>query len=48
MARARRFTEQAGQYFYLKFSEGTLAGAIAQVAATGIRLFSNNETLHDD
>ena len=48
MARARRFTEQAGQYFHLKFSEGTFAGAIAQVAATGIRLFSKNETIPDD
>ena len=48
MARARRFTEQAGQYLYLKFFEGTFAGAIAQVAATGIRLFSKNETIPDD
>jgi len=48
MERARKFTEQAGQYFYLKFSEGTLAGAIVQVAATGIRLFSTNDTIPED
>jgi hypothetical protein len=48
MERARKFVEQAGEYFYLKFSEGTLAGAITQVAATGIRLFSSNKVIPDD
>jgi len=46
--RARRYVEQAGKYFDLKFSEGTLAGAITQVAATGIRLFSTNTSIPDD
>ena len=48
MARARKFTDQAGQYLYLKFSEGTLAGAIVQVAVTGIRLFSTNDAIPED
>lgn len=48
MARARRYTEQAGKYFYLKFSEGILAGAITQVAATAIRLFSTNNGVPQD
>ena len=48
MERARKYVEQAGKYFYLKFSEGTLAGAIIQVAATGIRLFSTNKVIPDD
>ena len=48
MERARKYVEQAGEYFYLKFSEGTLAGAITQVAATGIRLFSSNKVIPDD
>jgi len=48
MARARKFVEQAGEYFSLKFSEGTLAGAIFQVAATGIRLFSTNKIIPYD
>jgi hypothetical protein len=46
-ARAQRYVEQAGKYFKLKFSEGTLAGSIIQVAATGIRVFSKNETVPD-
>jgi hypothetical protein len=48
MERARKYVEQADKYFYLKFSEGTLAGAIVQVAATGIRLFSTNKVIPDD
>jgi hypothetical protein len=48
MKRVRRFVEQAGKYGSLKFSEGTLAGAIVQVAATGIRLFSTNTIIPDD
>ena len=46
--RAKRYVEQAGKYFSLKFSEGTFAGAITQVAATGIRLFSTNTEIPDD
>jgi hypothetical protein len=48
LERANRFVEQAGKYFDLKFSEGTLAGAIVQVAATSIRLFSKNTIIPDD
>jgi hypothetical protein len=48
MERARKYVEQAGKYFSLKFSEGTLAGAIFQVATTGIRLFSANNIIPDD
>jgi len=48
MERARKYVEQAGKYFSLKFSEGTLAGAIFQDAATCIRLFSKNTTIPDD
>src|SRR2546427_105335 len=39
-AAAKRYVELAGKYFDLKFSEATFAGAIFQVAYTGIRLFS--------
>lgn len=46
--RAKQYVEKAGEYFYLKFSEGTLAGAITQVAAAGIRLFSTNTEIPDD
>jgi hypothetical protein len=48
MARARRYVERTGKCFYLKFSEGTLTGAITQVAATSIRLFSTNTEVSDD
>ncbi len=46
--RARRYVEQAGKYFYLKFSEATLAGAITQVATTGIRVFSKCASIPGD
>lgn len=39
-AAAKRYVELAHKYFGLKFSEATFAGAILQVAYTGIRLFS--------
>lgn len=48
MERARKYVEQAGKYFHLKFSEGSLAGAVLQVAATGIRIYSTNKIIPDD
>lgn len=46
--KARKYAEESGKYFCLKFSEGTLAGAITQVAATGIRLFSTISEVPND
>ena len=40
-----RYLRLAGKYFDLKFSEATFAGSILQVAAMGIRSFSQNKTI---
>jgi len=44
-AAATRYVEKARKYFGLKFSEATFAGAIFQVAYTGIRLFSRQNSV---
>lgn len=40
-----KYLELAGQYFDLKLSEATFAGAILQVAYMGIRIFSSNDRI---
>ncbi len=45
VAAATRYVEKARKYFGLKFSEATFAGAIFQVAYTGIRLFSRQNSV---
>lgn len=44
-AELSRYLEGAGRYFELKFSEGTFAGSILQVAYMAIYLFSSNKTV---
>lgn len=46
--RLDQYLKLATEYFSLKLSEGTIAGAIFQVAATGIRMFSINTTIPED
>ncbi len=45
MDELRRYLELMDKYIDLRFSEGTFAGAILQVAATGIRVFSTNRAI---
>ncbi len=46
--RLNLYLKLAAEYFSLKLSEGTMAGAIFQVAATGIRMFSANTVVPED
>jgi hypothetical protein len=43
--RLQTYLERAGRYFELKFTEATYCGALLQIAAVGIRVFSGNNAI---